>query len=139
MEDLLYTAPLTEYEEDVLLPIMVECLKNKKGIENAVCNSFMCSRLKSRGYDVSSARIRKIINRIRTGHHIDCLVASSKGYYITDKVYEMCSYIESLKGREDAIRYMREAMEEQLERLRKNIQIQQNQAKVNVKSEDIEE
>ena len=137
MEDLTYTAPLSEYEEGVLLPIMVECLKNKKGIENAVCNSFMCSRLKSRGYDANSARIRKIINRIRTGHHIECLVASSKGYYITDKVYEMGSYIESLKGREDAIRYVREAMEEQLERLKKNIQLPHNETKVNMESEQI--
>ena len=136
MEDF-YTAPLSEYEEKVLLPIMVECLKTKKGIENAVCNSFMCCRLQSHGYEVSSARIRKIINRIRTGHYIDCLIASSKGYYISDKVCEMANYIESLKGREDAIRYMREAMEEQLERLKKNIQLPHNETTVNMESEQI--
>lgn len=137
-KDNMYMAPLSEYEENTLLPIMVECLKSKKGIDKATTNSFMCTRLKAHGYKVSSARIRKLINRIRTEHLIDCLIASSNGYYISDSIPEMVSYIESLQGREDAIRQVREALEEQLERLKKNIQIQQNETKVNIKSSDIQ-
>jgi hypothetical protein len=42
------------------------------------------------------------------------LIATSKGYYIATSVDEMRQYIESLRGRENAIRAVRESMEKQL-------------------------
>lgn len=109
--------PLSEYEEGTLLPVMVECLRNHVGDENAVTNSFMCDRLKLFGYKANPARIRKIINRIRIDGEIDCLIASSSGYYISDDPAEVQGYIESLKDREGAIRAMRNALERQLEKM----------------------
>jgi hypothetical protein len=42
------------------------------------------------------------------------LIATSKGYYIATSRQEMEDYIVSLRGREDAIRAVRESMEKQL-------------------------
>ena len=111
------TAPLTDYEEQTLLPIMVRCLSLKRGKDNAVTNTYICSRLKDRGHKVSGARIRKLINHIRINGLVPRLIATSDGYYIATDNREMESYIDSLRGREEAIRAVREAMERQTNQL----------------------
>ena len=112
------TAPLTDYERDILLPMMVRCLKRHVGKDNAVTNRQMIDGLEAKGFVVgSSARVRKLINRIRVDGLIECLMAGSVGYYITDDEAEMKGYIDSLKGREEAICAVRMAMEEQLEKM----------------------
>lgn len=110
------TAPLTEYEEQTLLPIMVKCLNKHRGKERAISNRKMMEGLENSGYVVGgSARIRKLINHIRVNGLVECLMATSNGYYITDDPWEMKRYIESLQGREDAICAVRKAMKEQLD------------------------
>lgn len=111
------TEKLSDYEKEVLLPVMVKCLERKVGKENAVTNAYMCVRMNEKGYEIGEARVRKIINHIRTNNLVPRLMASSCGYYVTNDVTELKSYIASLKGREDAIRAMRSAVEEQLEEL----------------------
>ncbi len=111
------TGKLTEYEKGVLLPVMVKCLERKIGKGNAVTNAYMCDRMNESGYDVGEARVRKIINYIRINGLVPCLMASSFGYYITNDADELKSYIASLKGREEAIRAVRRAVEEQLEEM----------------------
>lgn len=113
------TEQLSDYERYELLPIMVKCLERKKGKEKAVKNATMCSRLEERGYKVGEARIRKIINYIRVKNLVPCLMATSEGYYVSDSETEIRDYISSLKGREEAIRTVRRALEEQLEQLLK--------------------
>lgn len=109
------TAPLTEYEEQTLLPIMVKCLNRHRGKEQAISNRKMMEGLEGCGYVVGgSARIRKLINHIRINGLVECLMATSSGYYIADDPWEMKRYIESLQGREDAICAVKEAMQEQL-------------------------
>ena len=107
------TAPLSEYEEKVLLPVMVRGLYNKYGRANAVKNGYICDRLKALGYDISEARVRKLINHIRINGLVPRLMASSAGYYITSDRQELADYIETLRGRENSIRAVREAMEAQ--------------------------
>ena len=114
------TEKLSDYEKEVLLPTMVKCLKRKVGKENAVTNAYMCDRMNEKGYEIGEARVRKIINHIRTNNLVPRLMASSCGYYVTNDKNELKSYIASLKGREDAIRAMRNAVEEQLEELQQN-------------------
>lgn len=111
------TAPLSDYEETVLLPMMVRSLAVKRGKESAVTNTYICSRLKSKGYEVNGARIRKLINHIRINGLVPRLIATSDGYYVATSNGEMESYIASLKGREEAIRAVREAMERQTNQL----------------------
>ncbi len=111
------TQPLTEYEQDKLLPIMVRCLSRHVGEEKAITNKQMCEALRDSGYEIGEARIRKLINHIRVNSLIDCLIATSKGYFVADNKSDVISHINSLRGREDAIMAVRIALEEQLARM----------------------
>lgn len=101
------TEPLTEYERDVILPIMVRCLSDKTGKENAVTNRHIVSSMRRQGYKITDSRVRKVINHIRTADLVPCLIATSGGYYIAESEKELKDYEDSLLGREDAIRNVR--------------------------------
>lgn len=96
------THELTD-EEKVLLPIIVNGLKKKIGKETAVTNKQMIVGLSKIGHKVQPARIRKLIHHIRITGLIDCLVATSRGYYVSKNVEELDSYIESLLQRSKSI------------------------------------
>lgn len=100
------TQPLTEYELRVLLPLLIEGLQTKLGRENAVTNKHIVNALKG-AYKLNEARVRKIINHIRTNDLVPGLIATSEGYFIATTEAELLEYEESLKGREDAIREVR--------------------------------
>lgn len=108
------TEPLTDYERDTLLPVICRGLANKYGETKAITNTAITRAMKGAGYQLTEARLRKIINHIRIHGMIKWLIATSKGYYIATSVDEMRQYIESLRGREQAIRAVRESMEQQL-------------------------
>lgn len=108
------TKPLNEYEREILLPIMVRCLAKHIGKDRAISNAQMCEKMALYGYQVGEVRVRKIINHIRNNGLVECLIATGKGYYVTESIEEMETYIESVKNREDAIRTMRLSMEAQL-------------------------
>lgn len=107
------TAPLNEYETNTLLPIMVRCLNTKIGAGMAVKNGYITKRLKEQGYNIDEIRVRKLINHIRVNGLVNCLIATSKGYYRAINKDEICEYIASLKSREDAIRAVRRSLEKQ--------------------------
>ncbi len=100
------TQPLTDYETGVLLPILVKGLKTKLGHESAVTNKHIVDALKPT-CKISDARVRKIINHIRTNDLVPGLIATSSGYFIAQTEAELLEYEDSLKGREDAIREVR--------------------------------
>lgn len=106
------TAPLTGYETWVLLPRLISGLKTKQGRRSAVTNKYIVSRLKG-SFKISEARVRKIINHIRTNDLIPGLIATSDGYFIAEAESELLEYEESLKGREDAIREVRQSIARQ--------------------------
>ena len=105
------TKPLNEYERETLLPIMVRCLAKHIGKSCAISNAQMCEKMALYGYQIGEVRVRKIINHIRNNGLVECLIATGKGYYVTESIQEMETYIESVKNREDAIRAMRLSME----------------------------
>lgn len=106
------TQPLTDYETGVLLPLLVRGLRTKIGHNSAVTNKQIVGRLKG-SYKISEARVRKIINHIRTNDLIPGLIATSDGYFIAEAESELLEYEESLKGREDAIREVRQSIARQ--------------------------
>lgn len=109
-----YTYELTDYESQTLLAPMVAGLKTKTGKENSITNKQICEAMKLRGYNISDARVRKIISFIRVQGIIPLLIANGKnGYYIASTSEEVEDYIESLHQRERSIKKMRQAMEEQ--------------------------
>ena len=111
------TAPLSEYEERVLLPMMVRSLAVKRGRDAAVTGTHIVTVLKGKGYEINGARVRKLVNHIRLNGLVPRLIATSEGYYVATDNGEMAGYIDSLKGREAAIRAVREAMERQMDKL----------------------
>ena len=113
------TKDLTEYEKEILLPIIVKSLGRHVGKDKAVCNAVMSAKMQEKGYKINEARTRKIINHIRINGLVYNLVASGKGYYIAETESEMRRYISSLLSREGAIAAMRMALEVQLERMKK--------------------
>lgn len=106
------TAPLTNYETGVLLPLLVRGLRTKKGRDSAVTNRYIVTALRG-SCKISEARVRKIINHIRTNDLIPGLIATSDGYFIAEAESELLEYEESLKGREDAIREVRQSIARQ--------------------------
>ena len=96
------TCPLTDYELGVLLPVLVRGLIPKKGRGRAVKNIDIVRTLRP-NYKISDARVRKLINHIRTHDLVPGLIATSDGYFIAETEAELIEYEESLKGRENAI------------------------------------
>lgn len=107
------TAPLTEYEENVLLPLVLRGLKTKIGKENAVTNRTIVQRFNIAGYTVTEPRIRKLINHIRMTDLLPGLIATSGGYFLATSEAELLDYEQSLIGREDAIKQVRLAIARQ--------------------------
>lgn len=107
------TAPLTEYEENVILPIVLRGLRNKVGKANAVTNRTIVQRLNIAGHTTTEPRIRKIINHIRMTDLLPGLIATSGGYFLATSESELLDYEQSLLGREDAIKQVRLAIARQ--------------------------
>ena len=118
------TAPLTDYESSVLVPVFVKCLTRHVGKGAAITNKKMRDGLEAQGYDVGDdARVRKIIRYIRDNMLVECLIASSRGYYVTTNKREMREYIDGLRQRSDSILAIAEALTDQMERMQEGSQI----------------
>lgn len=107
------TRPLTE-EEKKLLPRIIYGLSKRIGVESAISNRKICETLSKKGIEVTEVRIRKIINHIRMRNLVPGLLANGKGYYVSCDPVEVKKYIESLSGREKAIRGVRESTQKYL-------------------------
>ena len=97
------TFPLTEYELQVLLPIMIQGFRTKIGVENCVTNPEICKALKGKGYKISEPRVRKLVFYIRHNNLVPKLIASSKGYWIATNKAEVESWLHSLIAKIDAL------------------------------------
>jgi hypothetical protein len=81
-------------------PLLIRGLKVRIGKENAITNdNIRAALLNKYGIFIGAARMRKMINLIRNKMIIPGLVASSKGYYVTDSAEEVQRWIDSLDGR----------------------------------------
>ena len=111
------TEPLTEYEEQTLLPQLVRGLQTKIGKAMSVTNKAIIDGMnRNLGLKISDARVRKLINHIRTNDLVPCLIATINGYYIAESEQELKEYEESLLGRESAIRQVRLSIQRQRQR-----------------------
>lgn len=121
------TADLND-EERRWLPYIVHGLSKKVGVANAVTNKTIAAGM-ANTYKVKlgDARIRKIINHIRLYGLVECLIATSKGYYIAETDDELDNYIESLHQRADAIASVAKALRAQQNKKkeRKNVRVKE--------------
>lgn len=123
-----FTDELNDYERTTLLPVMVKCFKKHVGEENAIKSHQIKSKMEEHGYDISDARIRKIVHAIRQHSLVPCLVATSKGYFVADKVSQVSDFIDSLQGREYAICAIKEALIVQRDAMREKLKMRQPDA-----------
>ena len=110
------TYELTDYEKNVLLPVLLKGLRNRIGVENAMTSKEIeerCNR-PPYNYNLNSVRIRKLINHIRVNHLIPFLMATSKGYYIENDTIKLKEYIHSLKQRANSILNVADSLESQI-------------------------
>jgi len=104
-----YTAPLTD-EETALRDYVVPFLAKHVGKDKAVSNAEMCKGLAEYGYKVDSPRLRKIIHNIRVNNPIPLLIASSKGYYVSEDVEEVYVWLKSIASRIGALQVTHKAV-----------------------------
>lgn len=97
------THELTEYEYNVLLPLMVAGFQRKIGVDNCITNPEICRALKEKGYEVTEPRIRKLVFYIRFNNLVPKLIASSKGYWVATNKHEIDTWVLSLQGRISAL------------------------------------
>ncbi len=100
------TADITE-KENALVPVMLKGFDRHIGKDQAITSKEIIEGINNySGIKLNEARLRMIINYIRH-HHIPNLMATSNGYYVSNDFRELVDYLESLEGRESAIRSLR--------------------------------
>lgn len=107
------THDLSQYEISVLVPQVVEILINKIGKQNSITNDRIREIINQHKVILTNCRLRQIIHYIRIKGLVKCLIATNKGYYISNDVEEFMGYIDSLTQRENSIRSIRYALLEQ--------------------------
>ena len=119
--------PLTTYEQNVLLPILMKGLEMKKGNVNAVTNKQIVQSLRKHGVKISRTSVNLLINYIRTNDLMVGLMATSFGYYITNSEKELIEYENGLLSREVALRRVRLCIQRQRRAMFKKILERQTQ------------
>ena len=97
---------LTE-EEQRHVPVFVKSFKQRVGRDKIISNSQIQKHFRNLGVKMPGARVRKIINYIRIKGLVKGLIATSKGYYVSNDPGELKKYIHSLHQRESAIHEIR--------------------------------
>lgn len=96
-------------------PLVIRGLKAHVGKGNAITNDMIRAALSEKyGLQIGAPRMRKMINLIRNKMIIPGLVASSKGYYVTNDPEELKRWIDSLDSRISALIALMEKAEEYL-------------------------
>lgn len=109
-----YTHELTVYEMKVIIPAIVELLHDKIGKSKAIKNNDIISTFNGRKIKTNPSRIRMMIHLIRNECLIERLMATAKGYYISNDAEEMESYIKSLEQRSSRIQKTKISFQNQL-------------------------
>lgn len=100
-----------------VLPAMVNSFKKRIGKENRITNKVIVERMKAAGYSVNDVRVRKIINHIRRHRLVPRLIATDRGYYVAADPLELKKYLQSLDGRESAIKAVKDALTQDLKEM----------------------
>lgn len=111
------TEPLTADELRVL-PILIEGFKKLKGKESAMTAKYISAQIKKHHFiTIDGARIRKLVNYIRTNDKVPFLMATSRGYYVSSSTDEVIEYVKSLRDRADSIYHVAQCLENQIHKL----------------------
>ena len=110
-----YTAMLSTYERDMIVPMLANELKTRVGAKYAIRNKELCRMFNEKGYQkLTEPRVRKCINYIRVHGLVPHLIANNRGYFCATSIEQAEAYIESLDQRAKAIWAMRAALKRDL-------------------------
>jgi len=112
-----YTYSLTDYEKNILLPVIVLGLSKKIEVANIVTGDYIVKKLKTAGYKINGVRLRRIIAYIRQENIIPGLVANSRGYFVSNDITTLTKHYKSLKQRAAAIDHIANCMHDHLQKL----------------------
>lgn len=94
------THELTAEEKNTILPIIVNGLNLCIGKSKAYTNKQIVDAVKGKyNIKLNGPRLRKLIQYIRINDLVPLLVATSKGYYVSEDKEEIRDYIHSLEQR----------------------------------------
>jgi carbamoylphosphate synthase small subunit len=97
-----------------IIPVIVKLLKTAKGPKKAVNNYWIQRYIFSQtGVKVSGIHVRKMLHIIRTTGLVKCVVASQKGYYISNSSSEILTYLATLQKRIKEIGALKGAIKKQ--------------------------
>lgn len=106
------------YDEKLMVPVILKGFENHKGKQNAIKSSEIVNKMQSKGYKLTDARLRKIVNFIRsTGLAPIC--SNSKGYWHSIDLKEIKDEILSLNQRANAIKSASNGLIRYVDRLSK--------------------
>lgn len=108
------TKPLTDYERDTLVPLIIKGLRAHQGKEQAITSKQICKALNDQGYKINDVSLRKCVKHIQRNGLVLWIIGSGDGFYYTTDPKDVQDQIASLRGREAAIRGVREALEQSL-------------------------
>lgn len=108
-----HTQELNDYEEKTLQPIIIRGLSTKLGKSSAITNKRICEILTEKGYEITDTRLRKIIHNIRAKDLVPLLIATSKGYYVSNDEQEIRDYVQSLSERINSINFIKKSIQRQ--------------------------
>lgn len=99
-----------------LVPGLVNIVNNRKGKDNAITAKELCGQVaKHTSQTLTGPRCRAIIHYIRINDLVPMLVASGKGYHVSQDLHECKRYIETLQQRAAAIHSIQAALARQVE------------------------
>ena len=114
------TQPLTKEELEVASHLGHCFNKHFVGKQNSRTSKQICDFYKSQGYKMTGARVRKIINHLRTTNAVPLLLASSQGYYRSTDQEDVMRFIRSLTERIEAITSVKTSIKNQLAKFGQN-------------------
>lgn len=97
------THELSQYELDVVLPMLVAKICHHKGRKNAITNARLRGYMSERNATLNEPRLRKIVEHIRQTHLLPGLVAAKQGYFIAESPEEMREWLDTMKQRKNAL------------------------------------
>lgn len=108
------TKPLTTYQLDTLIPAIIAGLKQHPGKGSAITSAEIVKAMVNKKYQISDVTLRRCIKHIQMNNLLSWVIACENGFYYTTNKEDVIKQIESLKGREEAIREVRIQLEKSL-------------------------
>lgn len=117
---------LTEHEESVLLPLILQLLSNSDN-RNIFPNPEICRYLEEQSETiVKDSQIRKLVYNIRQRNLIPILIANGDGYYTGKNIPEIKQWIKTHKGKIEAMISTLESIEDQFIQQMRNLNYEEN-------------